>query len=85
MKIPFFVTVLVFVISVAIYSMRKEGFGSTSPGTMMQLSSSHVPTEEDADFYKNVYPKMVRRDIMDMTGGDPGEIVFTPYGYYPFA
>ena len=85
MKIPFFVTVLVFVISIAFYSMRKEGFGATSPGTMVQLSTSHVPTEEGAHFYKNVYPKMVRRDIIDMTGGDPGEIVFTPYGYYPFA
>ena len=25
----------------------KETFGSTSPGTLQQLSSSHVPTEED--------------------------------------
>ncbi len=25
----------------------KEGFGSTSPGTMVQLQTSHVPTEED--------------------------------------
>jgi hypothetical protein len=24
-----------------------EGFGSTSPGTMVQLQTSHVPTEED--------------------------------------
>ena len=27
----------------------KETFGSTSPGTLQQLSSSHVPTEEDAE------------------------------------
>lgn len=46
----------------------------TSPGTMVQLATSHVPTQEDVDYYKNVYPKMVRRDITDMTGGDPGPI-----------
>ena len=85
MKIPVIVTIIVLIVSIALFTARKEGFGATSPGTMVQLSTSHVPTQEDADFYKNVYPKMVRRDIIDMTGGDPGEIVFTPYGYYPFA
>jgi capsule polysaccharide export protein KpsE/RkpR len=56
-----------------------ESFGATSPGTMVQLSSSHVTTEEDVDYYKNVYPKMVRKDILDMTGGDPGPIKYYPY------
>ena len=28
---------------------QDEGFGATSPGTMDQLSSSHVPTEEDEE------------------------------------
>lgn len=46
----------------------------TSPGTMVQLASSHVPTQEDVDYYRNIYPKIVRRDITDMTGGDPGPI-----------
>jgi hypothetical protein len=46
----------------------------TSPGTMVQLASSHVPTQEDVDYYRNIYPKMVRHDITDMTGGDPGPI-----------
>lgn len=50
----------------------REGF--TSPGTMVQLASSHVPTAEDYSYYKNIYPKMVRRDIADMTGEDPGPI-----------
>jgi len=49
-----------------------EGF--TSPGTMVQLASSHVPTAEDYNYYKNIYPKVVRRDITDMTGSDPGPI-----------
>lgn len=60
-----------------------ESFGATSPGTMVQLQTSHVPTQEDADFYNNVYPKMVRRDITEMTDGDPGELrpwIFPWYG-----
>jgi hypothetical protein len=51
---------------------KKEAF--TSPGTMVQLASSHVPTQEDVDYYKYVYPKMVRHDLADMTGEDPGPI-----------
>jgi len=50
----------------------REAF--TSPGTMVQLASSHVPTQEDVDYYKYIYPKMVRQDLIDMTGGDPGPI-----------
>ena len=56
--------------------LLKEGF--TSPGTMVQLATSHVPTAEDYYYYKNIYPKVVRRDITDMTGGDPGPI--SPWG-----
>jgi hypothetical protein len=32
---------------VATQGCVQEGFGSTSPGTMVQLQTSHVPTEED--------------------------------------
>ena len=46
---------------------QHEMFGSTSPGTMLQLVSSHVPTQEDVDYYTKVYPKVVRREITDMT------------------
>jgi hypothetical protein len=52
----------------------REGFGSTSPGTMVQLATSHVPTEDDIYFYQNTYPKIVRREITNMTGGDPGPL-----------
>ena len=62
------------------YLRSTESFGATSPGTMVQLSTSHVTTDDDVDYYKNIYPKMVRKDIFDMTGGDPG-----PIKYYPFA
>jgi hypothetical protein len=50
----------------------REGF--TSPGTMDQLASTHVPTEEDVYYYNVVYPKQVRREITAMTGGDPGQL-----------
>jgi hypothetical protein len=48
---------------------KKEGFG-TSPGTMVQLATSHVPTEDDAYYYKYVYPKLVRKEIYNMTEYD---------------
>jgi len=73
--------VLVFL--VVMMPQTYEAFGATSPGTMVQLSTSHVPTEEDADFYMNQYPRIVRRDITEMTGGDPGELrpwIFPWYG-----
>ena len=50
-----------------------EYFG-TSPGTMVQLQTSHVPTDEDAYFYNHVYPKVMRKEIIGLTEGDPGEL-----------
>lgn len=64
------------------HSSLHESFG-TSPGTMVQLQTSHVPTREDVHFYSSVYPKMVRREITSMTDGDPGELrpwIFPWYG-----
>ena len=46
---------------------RKEFFG-TSPGTMTQLASSHVPTEEDEEYALKGYAQQVNHDLMDMTG-----------------
>jgi hypothetical protein len=70
----FFVIAIVgvLVLALAIQILNKEAF--TSPGTMVQLATSHVPTQEDVNYYRNIYPKIVRRDITDMTGGDPGPI-----------
>lgn len=48
----------------------KEGFAATSPGTMVQLSTSHVPTEEDLYYWRHVYPKQVKREIYNMTESD---------------
>ncbi len=47
---------------------RIEGFGATSPGTLVQLSTSHVPTEEDEYYLRYMYPRMVNRDLLAMTG-----------------
>lgn len=61
-----------------------EGFGS--PGTYVQLATSHVPTQKDAYYFENVYPREVRKGLTEMTGGDPGPIqtFLTPYAgtYY---
>ena len=61
---------------------NREAFG-TSPGTMVQIQTSHVPTEEDYHFYQKEYPKMVRREITELTDDDPGELrpwIFPWYG-----
>lgn len=55
-------------------AVAAEAFGSTSPGTMMQLATSHVPTEEDFLYYSAVYPKQLRREVAELTGGDPGPL-----------
>ncbi len=64
----FFLTILL----LSYLFLTKEAF--TSPGTMVQLATSHVPTAEDYNYFKNIYPKVVRRDLIDMTGDDPGPI-----------
>jgi hypothetical protein len=54
-----------------LFGRREDGFfGATSPGTMVQLQTSHVPTEEDEYYWKYVYPKQVQREIYDMTESD---------------
>lgn len=81
--LPAIVSVFLIVIILCLRNCNNyEPFG-TSPGTMDQLQSTHVPTEEDRVFYNTVYPKMVRREVTDMTGGDPGELrpwIFPWYG-----
>lgn len=65
-----FIGIILIVAGIHVYRhFFKEGFG-TSPGTMVQLQTSHVPTEEDAYYYKYVYPKLVRKEIYEMTESD---------------
>ena len=60
---------LVIVLAVTFLFLKRDGF--TSPGTMVQLATSHVPAAEDYYYSNNIYPKVVRHDITDMTGSDP--------------
>ena len=68
--------VFVSIIVMGVLFRTQEPF--TSPGTMVQLATSHVPTQEDVDYYRKIYPKMVRHDLTDLTGEDPGPIA-VPY------
>jgi len=60
---------LLFVFLFILYK-KYEGFGATSPGTLVQLQTSHVPTEEDEYYYKYVYPRLVEKEIRNMTESD---------------
>lgn len=69
--------------AIGYFFFAREGF--QSPGTLTQLASTHVPTAEDAYYYRNIYPREVRREITDMTGGDPGPLrpgLLSLYGEY---
>lgn len=70
---------IIVLLVLCILGLSYEGFGATSPGTMVQLSSSHVPTQEDLEYYTKVYPKVVRREITNLTGGDPGDVALYPF------
>jgi hypothetical protein len=70
MKVILFVSLISSILALVLLKrMMYEGFG-TSPGTMVQLSTSHVPTEDDAYYYKYVYPKLVRKEIYNLTESD---------------
>jgi hypothetical protein len=56
-----------FLVRDRVYGRRKEFFG-TSPGTLVQLASSHVPTEEDEYWALKGYAQQVNHDLVDMTG-----------------
>lgn len=73
----FAVFVLAAALLVGVLGLLREGFGS--PGTYVQLATSHVPTAEDAYYYSTVYPKEVRKEITDLTGGDPGDLTGKTY------
>lgn len=64
--IVFIVLSIFLILSNSIKIHNIEQFG-TSPGTMVQLATSHVPTEEDLDD-AIINRELVRRDIYDITG-----------------
>jgi hypothetical protein len=45
----------------------KEGFAATSPGTMLQLRTSHVRTKEDEKDEKKLL-SLINQDLIHMTG-----------------
>ena len=45
----------------------KEGFAATSPGTLLQLRTSHVRTQEDEDDEKKLL-SLINQDLIHMTG-----------------
>ena len=72
------IVIIIIIVFIAITIYKNEPFG-TSPGTLVQLESSHVPTKEDLYYYTNIYPKVVRKEITDMTGSDPGNVALYPF------
>jgi hypothetical protein len=60
--------VLLLILVCALFCV-KEGFFGTSPGTLVQLASSHVPTESDLS-EAQIEREQVRKDIYDMTESD---------------
>lgn len=59
---------LVFLGSLFFLQKNMEGFGATSPGTMVQLQTSHVPTEEDL-FMAMHEKKRAEAEARRMTSG----------------
>ena len=45
----------------------KEGFAATSPGTMLQLKTSHVRTKADEEEEKNMIA-VINQGLIQMTG-----------------
>jgi len=75
----FAVVILVVVVIILLFKAFTEGFGAGQPGTRVQLQTSHVITQEEADEYRKNCGTQVRNDITHMTGADPGEILCAPF------
>ena len=59
---------LAFILGIIVATQAiKEGFAATSPGTMLQLQTSHVPTEEDEEEQKKTL-MLINRGLIQMTG-----------------
>jgi hypothetical protein len=65
MRIIFLLALLIAVIIAT--DAIKEGFAATSPGTMLQLRTSHVRTQEDEDDEKKLL-SLINQDLIHMTG-----------------
>ena len=55
-------------IVVLVRNLRRESFG-TSPGTLVQLASTHVPKWDEEIADRAAEMAQIRHDLIDMTGG----------------
>jgi hypothetical protein len=65
--LKFIFTVALLIAIVIATDVIKEGFAATSPGTMLQLRTSHVRTQEDEDDEKKLL-SLINQDLIHMTG-----------------
>jgi hypothetical protein len=65
MRIIFLLALLIAIIIAT--DAIKEGFAATSPGTMLQLRTSHVRTQEDEEDEKKLL-SLINQDLIHMTG-----------------
>jgi hypothetical protein len=75
-RIKYAIGISICILIIAVYflnNVKMEAFGM-SPGTLVQLSSSHVPTEEDI-YQASEENERVKRDIANMTKGSSYSIV----------
>ncbi len=63
----FILTVAILIAVLIATDAIKEGFAATSPGTMLQLRTSHVRTKEDEDDEKKLL-SLINQDLIHMTG-----------------
>jgi len=65
-----FISCLTIIVLIFLKRYTIEGFAATSPGTMVQLRTSHVPTQADEHYWRHVYPKIVKKEIYNLTESD---------------
>jgi ABC-type lipoprotein release transport system permease subunit len=63
----FILTVAILIAVLIATDAIKEGFAATSPGTMLQLRTSHVRTKEDEEDEKKLL-SLINQDLIHMTG-----------------
>jgi len=64
---PIMLVVFVCLMAWLYVTSKTEDFGATSPGTMIQLQNSHVPTEEEVEEGGRKYREQVEHDLAAMT------------------
>ena len=65
--LQFIITVAILIAILIATDAIKEGFAATSPGTLLQLRTSHVRTQEDEEDEKKLL-SLINQDLIHMTG-----------------